>query len=392
MADSVNMSLDEIIQQNKQLRTSRSRGRGGGTNRGRGVDRGGGRGRPGRGGGRGRGRGGRGRSQSRANTPSGRQGRSRSRGPGGRSQSRSRSQSQARSRSRQRRNSVSRGRSNSRSRFTRGLTPKGRAGLEEQQSEIPPLVRTGRFNNRGGQQNRLRRSNSNPNLYGSVHSRLGITTRRGAANLRRPLAVAKRGISKRGRGLSTGNRYSAVGLRSDQILKEQRQNLLMHNNVIRSQTFTRSRNNSFNSASQLTVSVANDFVNRRRNSFGSSGYLNRQSLAQLNNQFGGYNTRRGPGSVKSLGSNRSNRSNRSNQSNNSKRSTRSRGRGRGGNRGIGGKFVNKQILNAKLQKEIAAIQGKTYGNKTVTESPTGVNFTPTPAATGQSLHQRFAST
>ncbi|XP_026764165.1 serine/arginine repetitive matrix protein 2-like [Galleria mellonella] len=391
MTDSVNMSLDEIIQQNKQIRTSRSRGRGGGTNRGRGIDRG--RGGGGRGGGRGRGRGGRGRSQTRSNTPIPRQGRSRSRGPRGRSQSRSRSQSQARSRSRQRRRSVSRGRSNSRSRFTRGLTPKGRAGLEEQQSEIPPLVRTGRFNNRGGQQNRLRRSNSNPNLYGNVHSRLGITTRRGAANnVRKPLAVAKRGISKRGRGLSTGNRYSAVGLRSDQILKEQRQNLLMQNNVIRSQTFTRSRNNSFNSASQLTVSVANDFAKRRRNSFGSSSYLNRQSLAQLNNQFGGYNTRRGPGSVKSVGSNRSNRSNRSNQSNNSRRSTRSRGRGRGGNRGIGRKFVNKQVLNTKLQKEIAAIQGKTYGNNSGNDSPTGVNFTPTPAATGQSLHQRFAST
>ncbi|KAM3966537.1 uncharacterized protein ACR2FA_012076 [Aphomia sociella] len=393
MADSVNMSLDEIIKQNKQFRSSRSRGRGGGTNRGRGVDRGGGRGGGGgRARGRGRGRGGRGRSQTRSNTPTSRQGRSRSRGPRGRSQSRSRSQSQPRSRSRQRRRSVSRARSNSRPRFVRGLTPKGRAGLEDLQSELPPLVRSGRFNNRGRgvQQNRLRRSNSNPNLFGSVHSRLGITTRRGAANnIRKPLAVAKRGISKRGRGLSTGNRYSAVGLRSDQILKEQRQNL--HNNMIRSQTFTRSRRNSHNAASQLTVSVANDFAKRRRNSVGSSGYLNRQSLAQLNNQYG-YNNQRGPGSVKSMGSNRSNRSSRSNQSNASRRSNRSRGRGRGGNRGIGRKFVNKQVLNIKLQKEIAAIQGKTYGSNTVNESPSGISFAPTPAATGQSLHQRFAST
>lgn len=236
---------------------------------------------------------------------------------------------------------------------------------------------------------RLRRSNSNPNLQGSVHSRLGVTTtRRGMNNLRRPLAVAKRGISKRGRGLSTANRYSAVGLRSDQILKEQRQHMLLRNNIIKSQTFTRSRNNSFSSASQLTVSVANDFAKRRRNSVGSAGYLNKQSLAQLNNQFGAYNTRRGPGSVKSMGSNRSNQSNASRRSN---RSNRSRGRGRGGNRGVGRKFVNKQILNAKLQQEIAVIQGKTYGTDSNSEAPAGINFSPTPTATKQTLHQRFAS-
>lgn len=199
--------------------------------------------------------------------------------------------------------------------------------------------------------------------------------------MRRPLAVAKRGISKRARGLSTTNRYSAIGLRSDQILKEQRQNMLLRSNIIKSQTFTRSRNNSFNSASQLTVSVANDFAKRRRNSVGNPGYLNKQSLAQLNNQFGGYNTRRGPSSVKSMGSNKSNRSSRSNRSN--------RGRGRG--RGLGRKFVNKQMLNVKLQKEIAAIQGKTYGSNATNETPSGVNFTPTPAATGQTLHQRFAT-
>ncbi|KAJ8733899.1 hypothetical protein PYW07_014450 [Mythimna separata] len=382
MADSVNMSLDEIIKQN---RSSRSRGRGGGNVRGRG----GGRGR----GGRGRGRGGvtRSRSQTRPNTPSGaRRGRSRSRGPGagqgGRSQSRSRSQSRNRSRSRQRR-SNSRARSASRSRSQlRGLTPKGRAGLEEQMV-MPNLVRGGRMN-RGGMRGRgrLQRANSYSNLQSNVHSRLGVTTRRGMNNIRRPLAVAKRGISKRGRGLITGNKYSAVGLRSDQILKEQHQNMLLRNNIIKSQTFTRSRNNSFsNSPSQLTVSVANDFAKRRRNSVGSAGYLNRQSLAQLNNQFGGYNTRRGPGSVKSMGSNRSNRSNRSNTS---RGSNRSKGRGRGGNRGVGRKFI-KQVLNAKLQQEIAVIQGKTYG--TSPEVPTGINFSPTPAATGQSLHQRFAS-
>ncbi|KAG6453297.1 hypothetical protein O3G_MSEX008093 [Manduca sexta] len=374
MADSVNMSLDEIIKKNQQDRVSRSRGRGGG-NRGRGG---------GRGGGRGRGRGGnnRGRSNNRPATPGGRQERSRSRGPRAPSQSRSRSQSRnrSRSRSRQQRRSNSRARSRSRSQL-RGLTPKGRAGLELQQSEVPQLVRSGR-SFRGGAQNR-----------GNVHSRLGVTTRRGAANLRRPLAVAKRGISKRGRGIST-NRYSNIGLRSDQILKEQRQNMMMHNNMIKSQTFTRSRNNSFSSASQLTVSVANDFARKRRNSVGNAGYLNKQSLAQLNNQFSGYNTRRGPSSVNSMGSNKSNRSNRSMQSNGgrSRGSTRSRGRGRGANRGVSRNFINKQVLNIKLQKEIAAIQGKTYSNNVPNDTPTGVNFTPTPAATGQTLHQRFAST
>ncbi|CAH0698893.1 unnamed protein product [Spodoptera exigua] len=388
MADTVNMSLDEIIKQN---RTSRSRGRGGGGS-GNVRGRGGGRGR----GGRGRGRGGpaRARSQTRPNSAAGsRRGRSRSRGPGGaRSQSRSRSQSRNRSRSRQRR-SNSRARSASRSRSQlRGLTPKGRAGLEEQ-SVMPQLMRGNRMN-RGGMRGRLSRTNSNPNLQSNVHSRLGMTTRRGMNNIRRPLAVAKRGISKRGRGLSTANRYSAIGLRSDQILKE-RQNMLLRNNIIKSQTFTRSRNNSFSSPSQLTVSVANDFAKKRRNSVGNAGYLNKQSLAQLNNQFGGYNTRRGPGSVKSMGSNRSNRSSRSNRSirsNTSRGSIRSRGRGRGGNRGVGRKFVNKQVLNAKLQKEIAVIQGKTYGTTANSEAPTGINFSPTPAATGQSLHQRFAST
>lgn len=183
-----------------------------------------------------------------------------------------------------------------------------------------------------------------------------------------------------------------MGLRSDQILKEQRQNL--QNNIIKSQTFTRSRNNSLNSASQLTVSVANDFAKRRRNSVGNAGYLNKQTLAKLTRDFGGYNIRKGPGSVKSAGSNRSNRSNKSNrstQSNSSRRSnqSRGRGRGRGGNRGIGRKFVNKQILNPKLQKEIAVIQGKNYGANQ--EAPSGVNFTPTPAATKQTLHQRFAT-
>lgn len=252
---------------------------------------------------------------------------------------------------------------------------------------MPPLTRSGR-SFRGGAQKRLQRAYSNPDLRGNVHSRLGVTTRRGGINLRRPLAIAKRGVSKRGRGLSTGNRYSNVGLRSDQILKEQRQNMMLKNNMIRSQTFTRSRNNSFSSASQLTVSVANDFARKRRNSVGSTGYLNRQSLAQLNNQLGNYNSRKGPGSVRSMTSNKSNRSGGSNTS-----STRSRGRGRGRGtgRGVGRKFINKQILNAKLQKEIAAIQGKTYGGN-ATEAPSGVNFAPTPVATGQSLHQRFAST
>lgn len=227
-----------------------------------------------------------------------------------------------------------------------------------------------------------------------MHSRLGITTRRGNANsIQRPLAVAKRGISKRGRGFTTRNRYSNVGLRSDQIMKQQRENFITNNSIIKSQTFTRSRNNSFNSPSQLTVSVANDFAKRRRNSVGNTNYLNPQSLAQLNNQFG-YRGRRGPGSVKSLGSNRSNRSSRSNQSNVSNRSRgrgRGRGRGRSINRGVGRKFVNKQVLNPKLQKEIAAIQGKSVGaNANQSESPSGVNFIPTPAVTGQTLHQRFA--
>ncbi|XP_075984325.1 uncharacterized protein LOC142981990 [Anticarsia gemmatalis] len=394
MSDSVNMSLDEIIKQNKQNRASRSRGRGGGNVRGRGGGNiRGGRGGGGRGRGRGRGRGSvnRSQSQSRPGTPGAGRARSRSRGPGGRSQSRSRSQSRNRSQTRnrsrsQQRRSNSRARSTSRSRSRlRGLTPKGRAGLE-QQSQMPQLVRGGRMN-RGGMRNQLLRSNSNQNLQGGVHSRLGVTTRRGMNNLRRPLAVAKRGISKRGRGLSTANQYSAVGLRSDQILKERRQNMMLRNNIIKSQTFTRSRNNSFSSASQLTVSVANDFVKKRRNSVGNAGYLNKQSLQQLNNQFGGYNTRRGPGSVKSMGSNRSN------QSNASRKSNRSRGRGRGAGRGVGRNFGYKQTLNAKLQKEIAVIQGKQYsGNSSNGEAPSGVNFTPTPAATAQTLHQRFAST
>lgn len=244
----------------------------------------------------------------------------------------------------------------------------------------------------GGQQaNGLRRSNSNPNLRGGVHSRLGVNQRG------KPLAVAKRGISKRGRGgFTTNNRFSAVGLRSDQMLQEQRRNL--QQNMIKSQTFTRSRsrsrsrNNSFSAASQLTVSVQNNFANRRRNSVGNGGYLTRQNLAQLNNQFGGYNTRSGPGSVKSMGSNRSNRSYKSNVSN---RSTRSRGRGanRGGNRGVGRKFINKQVLNPKLQKEIADIQGKSSAGVSVSgDPPNGINnFSPTPAATRQTLHERFAS-
>lgn len=235
--------------------------------------------------------------------------------------------------------------------------------------------------------NRLQQTNLNMKVQGGIHSRLGVNTRRGMSNLRRPLAVAKRGIAKRGRGLSTANQYSAVGLRSDQIIKERRQNMLLRNNIIRSQTFTRSRNNSFSSASQLTVSVANDFGKRRRNSVGGAGYLNKQSLAQFNNQFGGYNTRRGPGSVKSVGSNRSN------QSNASRRSTKTRGRGRGINRGVGRNFVNKHVLNAQLQKEIASLQGKTYGvNASNGEAPAGVNITVVPTVTKQTLHQRFAST
>lgn len=405
MADSVNMSLDEIIEQNKQKRSSRSRGRGGNVrgrgggnvrgrgggnvaNRGVGNMRGRGRG---RGRGSGRGRLNRSQSQSRPGTPGAGRARSRSRGPNRRDQSRarsrsrnrSRSQSRNRSRSQQRRsNSRARSASRSRSRL-RGLTPKGRAGLEDI-PQMPHLLRGGR-GNRGGM-HRLLRSNSNTNLQGGIHSRLGVITRRGASNLRKPLALPKRGISKRGVGLSTAHQYSAVGLRSDQILRERRHNMLL----IKSQTFTRSRNSS-GSPSQLTVSVANDFAKRRRNSLGSGGYLNQQSLAQLDNHFGGYNTRRGPGSVKSMGSNRSSRSN---QSNASRRSTRGRGRGRGrGGRGIARNFVNHQVLNEQLQKEIAAIQGRTYGNNNSNnDAPSGVSLTLVPTTTNQTLHQRFAST
>lgn len=217
--------------------------------------------------------------------------------------------------------------------------------------------------------NGFHRSNSVSNQKGDIRSRLG-SARRGRPVLRRGIT---RGVSKRGRGLVTRNRFTSVGLRSDQILKEQRQN-----NVIQSQTFTRSRK-SLNANSQLTVSVANDFIKRRRNSMGSAGYLNRQSLAQLNNQLGGVRTRRGPGSVKSLGSNRSGRSNGSN---------RSRGRGRG--RGVGRNFVNKQTLNPLLQRQIAAIQGKTYST-VADDGPGGVNCTPTPSTTKTTLHQRFAA-
>ncbi|CAG4924345.1 unnamed protein product [Colias eurytheme] len=376
MTDTVNMSLDEIIKQNKQNQANR----GGGTVRGRGGGRGGRRGRGGRGGGARRGR-----SQSRPGTPNSQQrsrSRSRSRGPRGQAQTRGRSQSRNRSRSQQRRRSFSRGRSVSRSRSqVRGLTPKGRAGLENHQSEMPPLLRRNNRINRGGFQMRLRRSNSMTHLQGGVHSRLGVAGKKNNANASfKPLAVAKRGIAKRGRGFTTRNKYSNVGLRSDFILQEQRQN------VIRSQTFTRSRNNSLGSASQLTVSVANDFAKRRRNSFGNANYLNKQSLAQLNNEYGGYRKRGGPGSVKSIGSNKSNRSN------SSKRSTQSRGRGRGrgNNRGVGRKFINKQILNPRLQQEIAAVQGKVYGSNDA-ESPAGFNFTPTPATTKQTMHQRFAT-
>ncbi|XP_045761431.1 uncharacterized protein DDB_G0287625-like [Maniola jurtina] len=404
MTDSVNMSLDDIIKKNLQNRPGRvDRGRGGGNIRGRGGGRGGRRGRGGRGGGgerrrsvsrgrsdnrqdrsRSRSRGPRGRSQSRGRSQArGRsQSRERSQLRGG-SQPRRRSQSRARSRSQQRRNSYPRTRSASRPRSQmRSITPKGRAGLENSFFNMPTLVRTNR--GRGGTQMRLRRSNQQ--VPRGVHSRLGMNSWRGGANNAfKPLAVAKRGISKRGFGLTTRNRYSNIGLRSDQILQEQRQN-----SVIRSQTFTRSRNNSFSSASQLTVSVANDFAKRRRNSVGNGGYLNRQTLASLNNEFGGYNTRQGPGSVKSTGSNRSNRSNQSNSSRKSNRS-RGRGRGRGGNRGIGRKFVNKQILDPVLQEEIAAIQGKSDGASNNPEVPSGINFTPTPAATKQTLHQRFAT-
>lgn len=232
----------------------------------------------------------------------------------------------------------------------------------------------------------FQRSNSQGNLRrNSVHNRLGVTNSRGRYNLRRPLAVPKRGISKRGRGFMTANNFSTGGLRSDQILKQQRSNFNATNNLIRSQTFTRSKN-LFNSPSQLTVKVPNEFAKRRRNSVGGTPYLNKQSLAQLSNQYEGFSGRKGPGSVKSLGSNRSGRSNASNRSS----VPRGRGRGRGG--GVGHKFINKQVLNPKLQKQIAVIQGKSYLNgSSDSETPSGVNFSPTPTATTRSLHQRFAS-
>lgn len=243
----------------------------------------------------------------------------------------------------------------------------------------------------------MRRGNSKVNggwqqQSQGIHSRLGVVTRRGAAYSNQPLAVPKRGISKRGRGLTTGNRYSAVGLRSDQILKQQRQHLIHQSNVIRSQTFRRSRNNSFNDISQLTVSVRNDLIKRRRNSMGSNNYLNKKSLNQLTSQYGGYTNKRGTGSVRSNGSYRSNNSNRSNssaRSGRSGRSGRSRGRGRGGRGGVGTNFVSKRYLNPKLQKEIADMQQNANREPQVHELSVDSEFRPTPASTGQTLHQRF---
>lgn len=248
----------------------------------------------------------------------------------------------------------------------------------------------------GGIQYKFRRGNSNTNgglqqQSQGIHSRLGVVTRRGATNHYHPLAVAKRGISKRGRGLSTGNRYSVVGLRSDQILKQQRQHLIRDNNVIRSQTFRRSRNNSFNDVSQLTISVQNDLIKRRRNSVGSNNYLNKQSLADLSNQYGGYNNKKGAGSVRSNGSyksNKSNRSNNSNRSNSSGRYGRSRGKGRGGRGAMSPHFVSKQNLNPRLQQEIAALQ-RSNKDEPPAHDLSQDTFTPTPAFTGQTLHQRF---
>ncbi|CAH2099725.1 unnamed protein product [Euphydryas editha] len=322
MACIENMSLNDIIKQNQTNRISCGHGRGGRSARSRGGDRGGYK----------RcsnldGRTDRCRQRSRAGS-SNRQSRSRSRSRVSRDRSHSRghSHSRLRSKSQQRRNSYPRTRSASRCRFNlRSLTPKGMARLENDIFNVP----------------------------GTMYSNSGNKSMK-----HKPLAIIKRGISKTSSGLSTRNWYSSVGLEPNQILQEQRKNCV-NRNIVRPQTFTRTppRNNVNNSISQLTISIDNDFAKGHRNNGGNVGILNKQMQAQLNNDIGGYNTRRGPGSIKFTRSNMSSRSDSSRNFNLS----RGRGFGRGVNRGIGRKCVNRPNLNSKLQKEIAAIQSKSFG-------------------------------
>lgn len=157
----------------------------------------------------------------------------------------------------------------------------------------------------------------------------------------KPIAVLKQRISKRGRGISTRNRDSTEGLRSNEIRQEHRQTYL-HQIIEKQQSFIQSRNSLNNSVPLITISVGNDFAKRRRNSIGTVSNLSKQTLKQHNNNFCGFNAGSGTGRV------RFNESNMSSPFKSNRKFNQSHGRD----------CVNSQILNPKLQKEIAAIQSK----------------------------------
>ncbi|XP_045454407.1 uncharacterized protein LOC123663808 [Melitaea cinxia] len=210
----------------------------------------------------------------------------------------------------------------------------------------------------------------------------------------------RRGRGGRGKGADRGRPQSRAENNNKQSRSHSRSPLSRNKSQIRgrsqSQTRSKSQQRRFSytrtrsascSRSNLRSFTLKDRVGLENDSLGISALerpnrgsaqrrLSRFDLYQqgVQNTCGEYDSRRGPECIRSVGF----------------RQTRKH-RGRLVNRGVTRKFVHRQILNSELQKNIAILQEKYCNTKALMEICSEINYTPTPAVTLKTLHQRFTT-